>query len=126
MVYNAYIEEKIYELIEESFQEGLPEGSKFLNQALIILNKEFGAPHSLDLPKEDIERIKIRRKTYEKIIKVYNRLINDFIGTNYETLLNEKNKLESKLSELENRGNGLESNLEDIKKKNEDLEEANE
>lgn len=123
MIYNANAEEKIYNLIENASEQSLSEGTVMLKQALIVLNQEFGKSHSGDLPNQDVERFDIRRKTYEKIIKTYDKLVNNFMNANYEILSKEKSRLEFELSETEKVENGFEGYVEILRDENEKLKE---
>jgi predicted nucleic acid-binding Zn-ribbon protein len=122
MSYNTSAEQKMYDLIESASKESLSEGCAILKQALTALNQEFGRSHPGDLPKQDNERHKFRKKAYESIIVVYQKLIDRVIDVDYEALSNEKNRLESELSESEKRGNDLESTLEVVEGGNENLQ----
>jgi len=101
MVYNAAAEQRIYDLIEKSSQGSLSEGNVVLEQALRVLNQEFGASHYLDLPEHDVERLRVRKNFYGLIIGAYDKLINNFIKSNSENIGEEKKGLEKKVEDLE-------------------------
>ena len=117
MVYNASIEQEIHNLIKNSSEGNLEERGDCIEKARYILDKEFAAFHPGDLPEHDVERFRIRKKFYGLIIKAYDDLFKDFIGTDYERGLAENSELQINLSESD-------AHLENIKKENERLEET--
>jgi len=103
MVYNAIVEQKIYDLIEKASKSSLLDGALILQQTLKYLNQEFRVSHFGDLLRHDVERIQVRNQFYRGIIRAYEGLIKKSIETNP---LKEKNEIltgrvEELLSEID-------------------------